>query len=55
MRAVLFFFSKKNNFNGFFVVVVVEGKINLQKGTTHFLKRSDVEALVRQGIVEHIM
>lgn len=35
-------------------ITTLEGKITLQKGTTHFLKRSDVENLVRQGVVEHI-
>lgn len=36
-------------------ITTLEGTINLQKGTTHFLKRSDVESLVRQGVVEHIL
>jgi GINS complex subunit 1 len=36
-------------------ITTLEGTINLQKGTTHFLKRSDVESLVRQGVVEHVL
>jgi len=30
------------------------GTLNLQKGTQHSVRRSDVEDLIKQGIVEHI-
>ena len=28
--------------------------MNLAKGTNHFLRRADVEALIRQGVLEHV-
>lgn len=28
--------------------------MNLAKGTNHFLRRADVEALIRQGMLEHV-
>jgi GINS complex subunit 1 len=36
-------------------LTTLDGKITLQKGTVHFVKRADVENLVRQGVVEHII
>ncbi len=30
------------------------GTVRLEKGTTHFLRRSDVDHLIRQGLLEHI-
>jgi GINS complex subunit 1 len=36
-------------------LTTLEGKITLQKGTVHFVKRADVENLIRQGVVEHIV
>ena len=35
-------------------ILVENGMLRLVKGGTHFLRRTDVEDLVRQGIVEHI-
>ena len=35
-------------------VTTLDGKINLVRGTTHFLRRSEVENLIRQGVLEHI-
>ena len=32
-----------------------EGVVNLEKNTTHFLPRSDVEGLIRRGILEHLV
>lgn len=31
-----------------------KGPVNLAKGTNHFLRRADVEALIRQGMLEHV-
>lgn len=28
--------------------------MNLAKGTNHFLRRADIEALIRQGMLEHV-
>jgi hypothetical protein len=28
--------------------------INLKANTTHYLRRSDVETLIRQGVLEHL-
>ena len=36
------------------VVLDSGGVINLTKGTTHFVRRGDVEALIREGVVEQI-
>jgi hypothetical protein len=33
---------------------VAQGPVSLEKGTTHFLRRSDVEGLIKQGYLEHI-
>ena len=30
------------------------GPVNLQLGTTHFLRRSDVEPYIRQGLLAHV-
>jgi len=35
-------------------ILVENGMLKLDKGGTHYLKRTDVEDLIRQGIVEHI-
>ena len=35
-------------------VLVLQGPVNLEKGTKHFLRRCDVEDLIRQGRLEHI-
>lgn len=35
-------------------VLTESGPIKLVKGGTHFVRRTDVEDLVRQGLVEHI-
>jgi GINS complex subunit 1 len=31
------------------------GSIKLEKGTQHFVRRSDVELLIRQGVLQHIL
>jgi hypothetical protein len=31
-----------------------QGPVTLAKGTNHFLRRADVEALIRQGMLEHV-
>lgn len=36
-------------------VVTDAGSVTLRPGTAHFLKRSDVEHLIRQGALEHII
>eukprot|EP00041_Stephanoeca_diplocostata_P026370 m.709869 g.709869 ORF g.709869 m.709869 type:complete len:192 (-) comp22948_c0_seq2:2795-3370(-) len=36
-------------------IVTEEGTVNLEKDSQHFLRRSDVETLVRQGVLEHIV
>lgn len=35
-------------------IMTENGPIKLDKGSTHFLKRSDVEHLIRQGVIEHV-
>ena len=36
-------------------VLTDSGSVALRPGTAHFLKRSDVEHLIRQGALEHIL
>lgn len=36
-------------------VMTDNGSVALKQGTAHFLKRSDVEHLIRQGALEHII
>lgn len=36
-------------------VLTDSGPVTLKKGTAHFLKRSDVEHLIRQGALSHIV
>jgi GINS complex subunit 1 len=36
-------------------VVTDSGNVTLKPGTAHFLKRTDVEHLIRQGALEHII
>lgn len=36
-------------------IMTETGSVNLEKGTTHLLRRSDVESLVRQGYLEEIV
>lgn len=36
-------------------IATEEGSVNLEKDTQHFLRRSDVEPLIRQGMLEHIV
>jgi len=35
-------------------ILTESGSINLERNTTHFLRRSDVEHLVRQGMLEEV-
>jgi GINS complex subunit 1 len=35
-------------------ILVENGMLKLIKGGTHYLRRTDVEELIRQGVVEHI-
>lgn len=35
-------------------VVTDSGPVTLKPGTAHFLKRADVEPLIRQGLLEHV-
>lgn len=35
-------------------IMTESGVVVLQKNTTHFLPRTDVEPLIRQGILQHI-
>jgi len=35
-------------------ITTINGTINLKVNTTHYLRRSDVEHLIRRGVVEHI-
>jgi GINS complex subunit 1 len=35
-------------------IMTENGTIMLEKDSQHFLRRSDVEPLIRQGILEHI-
>jgi GINS complex subunit 1 len=35
-------------------VVTDSGLVTLKPGTAHFLKRADVEPLIRQGLLEHV-
>lgn len=36
-------------------VLTDSGPVALKKGTAHFVKRSDVEHLIRQGALQHIV
>ena len=36
-------------------VITDAGTVDLKAGTAHFLKRSDVESLIRQGALEHVI
>jgi GINS complex subunit 1 len=31
------------------------GPVNLERNTTHYLKRSDIESFIRQGLVEQVV
>ena len=35
-------------------VMTDQGPVNLEKGTNHFLRRADVEGLIRQGLLQHV-
>ncbi|GAB5029706.1 dna replication complex gins protein psf1 [Nannochloropsis oceanica] len=35
-------------------VMTDQGPVNLKKGTNHFLRRADVEGLIRQGLLQHV-
>jgi GINS complex subunit 1 len=35
-------------------IATEEGSVQLEKGSQHFLRRSDVEPLIRAGKLEHI-
>ena len=36
-------------------IVTATGVLSLDKGSQHFVKRTDVETLIRNGSVEHII
>ena len=36
-------------------IATEEGTINLEKDSQHFVRRSDVEPLIRQGLLHHIV
>ena len=35
-------------------IMTDQGPVNLEKGTNHFLRRTDVEGLIRQGMLQHV-
>ena len=37
------------------VILPESGEINLQKNTTHLLKRTEVDNFIKQGIVEQVI